>query len=500
MKKIIEKYSLLFILVLATFLRVLHIGTKDFWYDEAFTGIAVKEKFSDMMSMIIKDVHPPLYYFSAKSFSFFFDYSIYGIRLYSAIFGILGVWAVYLFTKELFNKKAALWSSFLVAISPFAIHYSQEARMYSMLGFLILISSYFFIKALKSDRIVYYGLWGLFMGLAFLTHYMGIVFAPIFYFIYLVWKFSKRDAIHERNIFNLIKKLIPDKNIIFGYLLSFIIFASWIPTFIRHLKSGSNLSWVAPVKLSDLFTNLQIYLFGDWPGEMSSGMPFPREIHWISSSLVLIFVTIFIISISVFLIRRLKSKSLIVLISAVGFMLIVYFLSLAGMHYFVARYLIAASYFMFILIGVWLAEIKLKYAYTFAFFYIFLLIITINPPYSTGYNQLSNNISKYKNNNFYSLNSFDYVISKYYLGESRLTLFNIDWPQYNPSGWAAVGTSLKRTENFDELKNDQKGLIIYNTEDPWEARSDKSFSPSNFELMVRYDNIWLYRSNSFKDK
>lgn len=123
---LVEKYSIYFILLLASVLRLFHLGKRDFWYDEAFTGIAVKEKFSDMMSMIIQDVHPPLYYISAKIFSSFFGYSVFGIRMYSAIFGVLGVWAVYLFAKELFNKKAALWASLITAISPFAIQYSQH--------------------------------------------------------------------------------------------------------------------------------------------------------------------------------------------------------------------------------------------------------------------------------------------------------------------------------------------------------------------------------------
>ena len=42
MKKILEKYSLVIILLLATVLRLFQIGKRDFWFDEAFTGIVVK--------------------------------------------------------------------------------------------------------------------------------------------------------------------------------------------------------------------------------------------------------------------------------------------------------------------------------------------------------------------------------------------------------------------------------------------------------------------------
>jgi uncharacterized membrane protein len=126
-KILFDKYAIYLILAIAATLRFLNISRRDFWYDEAFTGVAVKEKFWGMIDMIIKDVHPPLYYTGVKIFSSFFNYSVFGIRLYSAIFGVLGIFAVYLFAKNLFGKKAALWASAVMAISPFAIQYSQEA-------------------------------------------------------------------------------------------------------------------------------------------------------------------------------------------------------------------------------------------------------------------------------------------------------------------------------------------------------------------------------------
>ena len=94
----LEKYSLWVILILAASIRFTGLVRRDFWYDEAFTGVAVKENFHDMIQMIINDVHPPLYYIALKSFAFFFSYSVFGIRLFSAIFGLLSIWALYILT------------------------------------------------------------------------------------------------------------------------------------------------------------------------------------------------------------------------------------------------------------------------------------------------------------------------------------------------------------------------------------------------------------------
>jgi len=95
----------------------------------------------------------------------------------------------------------------------------------------------------------------------------------------------------------------------------------------------------------------------------------------------------------------------------------------------------------------------------------------------------------------YVLNSFDYVIGKYYIGADKLTLFNIDWPEYDSSGWSAIGDSLKKIEKYEDLKNDENALIIFNSQVSFEDRSDKSFNPQkdNFVLIDEYENINVYQ-------
>ena len=51
--------------------------------------------------------------------------------------------------KTLFTSKIGLYASVIMAVSVFHIKYSQEARMYSLLTFTTLLSTYFFIQVLK---------------------------------------------------------------------------------------------------------------------------------------------------------------------------------------------------------------------------------------------------------------------------------------------------------------------------------------------------------------
>jgi len=490
----LEPYYLWLILILAAVLRLQNLAYRDFWYDEAFTGVAVKEKFGGMIQMIIDDVHPPLYYASLKLFASFFNYSVYGIRLFSAIFGILAVWAVYLFTRELFDKRAALFASFLAAIAPFAIQYSQEARMYTMLSFFLLISAYFFLKAIKTNATKNYILWGIFLGLACLTHYMGVVFSATFYLAYLAWNIFDEKAADIKFTFVELKKFIPSKGILLGYLSAFFIFLFWIKRFYYHMVDlGDNLHWVRPANLGDVFWNVQMFLFGTPVGEMSSGMPNPNAFYVIPQSSVLSGLTILFTAFIIFLFLKDRKKTATLIIFSFGFIGIVYIMSLLNQQYFVARYLMPGAYFIYILLGVWLSQIRWRYVASALALYVILLAFVAHLGFSTGWNILQKNTGKYKNNNYYILTSFDYVIAKYYLGADKLTLYNVDWPAYNPSYWAAVGPSLKRTESFNTILNDPKALIISNVPLNKKTSVDPAFDASKLKLVDYYNNILIYK-------
>ena len=485
------------ILFLAAALRFGNLDIRDFWYDEAFTGVAVKENFSGMIKMIINDVHPPLYYASLKIFASFFDYSVYGIRFFSAIFGVLAVWAAYLFAKELYDKRAGLFAAFIVAIAPFAVQYSQEARMYAMLSFLLVMSAYFFVKALKTPLaggLKNYILWGIFLGLACLTHYMGLVFAATFYLAYLAWNIFDENMETQPATFNSLKKLLPSKNIITGYLCALLVFSFWLVRFYHHLNSlGDNLHWVRPANFGDIFWNVQMFLFGTPLGEMSSGMPNPNNFNYITQTSVLSGLTILMTGIIIYLFNKNRRKTALLFSFSFGFIGIVYLMSLLGDQYFVARYLMPGAYFIFILLGVWLSQIRWRYVASTLALYGILLILVVHLGFSTGWNVLEKNLGRYKNNDFYITNSFDYVIAKYYLGDQRLHLYNVDWPIYNPSYWAAIGPGLKRTESFANVANDPNALIISNTSLASKHSVDPSFDPNRLQLIQQYNNILIYK-------
>src|SRR5262249_58861 len=84
---------------------------------------------------VLSDAHPPLYYLFMRWWFAAFGQSDLAARTPSLIFGILAVAAADLvFPRDRFRARLALM--LLIALSPGAIEYSQEARSYSLLLFL----------------------------------------------------------------------------------------------------------------------------------------------------------------------------------------------------------------------------------------------------------------------------------------------------------------------------------------------------------------------------
>jgi uncharacterized membrane protein len=67
----------------------------------------------------------------------------------SALFGILCLPVIYKVASQLFDRTTGLLAAGVLALSRFHLEFSQEARMYSLLCLLSLLSIYFFIKLLE---------------------------------------------------------------------------------------------------------------------------------------------------------------------------------------------------------------------------------------------------------------------------------------------------------------------------------------------------------------
>src|SRR3990167_4100065 len=95
----------------------------------------------------------PLYLYSAVPTVAMWGISPLGVRVPAAVFGVLGIYGLYLLIKELFdNEKVALISALVLAVSPWHVQYSRAGFEVTELLGLLVFGILFFHKGLKNGK------------------------------------------------------------------------------------------------------------------------------------------------------------------------------------------------------------------------------------------------------------------------------------------------------------------------------------------------------------
>lgn len=134
----IISHGLLSSLLLGSTIRLAGLGHESFWYDEAFTSLLSSLPLDRAVVAMAGDVHPPAYYIMTWILSHTVGNNELIMRLPACIFGILVIYQTYLLAVSAGYKNQATLCALIVAIMPSQLYYSQEARQYTLLTWLVL--------------------------------------------------------------------------------------------------------------------------------------------------------------------------------------------------------------------------------------------------------------------------------------------------------------------------------------------------------------------------
>ncbi len=127
------------ILAVAVGLRVAGMGSHSLWFDEVVTMRLARQPDPVALGRLIEQIdatRAPLHPLVLQGWLRIFGPSDLAGRALSALLGSLAVALVYWVGREAFDRATALWGTWLLAISPLAVAYSQEVRMYAWLAVL----------------------------------------------------------------------------------------------------------------------------------------------------------------------------------------------------------------------------------------------------------------------------------------------------------------------------------------------------------------------------
>jgi mannosyltransferase len=219
-----ERFWLALIFGIGASLRLYGLEFQSLWQDEGLqyyvaTHNSIGELFRQRLSF-----HPPLSFMVNHCFLLLGD-SDFLVRLPSALFGIASLPVLYLLARDLTSRQAAIFSVFVLALSPFHIWYSQEGRMYSQLMFFSLLSSVLLLQALRRAKASWWIYYTVVSAAGMYTHvFMGFTLAAHFLWIIMYYR---------RHVLPLITTGFAVALIFFPWIL----FLPWVTGFARNVSA-----------------------------------------------------------------------------------------------------------------------------------------------------------------------------------------------------------------------------------------------------------------------
>jgi uncharacterized membrane protein len=105
--------------------------------------------------------------------------SEWSARLFPAFIGMISIPILYFPTKRLFGASVAILASGLLAVSPWHLYWSQNARFYSLLLLFYSLALLYLVIGLEEDRPWFLLLSVIFLGLAARERLVALFFIPV---------------------------------------------------------------------------------------------------------------------------------------------------------------------------------------------------------------------------------------------------------------------------------------------------------------------------------
>ena len=240
------------------------------WLDEALTvnisrlpitgGALVDGHYganSNILEALRHDGHPPLYYVLLHGWMEVFGTSNFVVRSLSGLFGVLCLPLAFIIGRRRGGSLLGWIAVAVVALSPFAVRYSDEARMYSLVMLLVFVGWLLLDDLFRSRRA---GL-GRYLALAVITasllytQYWSLWLGAALGLVMLWLAFRSADPVIRGTARRVIGSLM------FGIVL----FVPWLPTML-YQSAHTGTPWATPMRPTAMVAwNLCVFAFGDYP-------------------------------------------------------------------------------------------------------------------------------------------------------------------------------------------------------------------------------------------
>lgn len=182
------KSALLALVLMAFALRVYHLDFQSLWRDEVDAITFATRAFPKLLTTFIKPKeNGPLYFLLLRPWIALTGDSEFSVRFFSLAFGILAVPLTYALGRRWLSPVGSMLGALLMAFSPYLIWYSQEAKMYTLITFLTMLSLHFYAEALTRGRWLYWASYIVATSFCLYTHILAALIIPLEIVLFVVW-------------------------------------------------------------------------------------------------------------------------------------------------------------------------------------------------------------------------------------------------------------------------------------------------------------------------
>lgn len=219
--------------------------TSDLWLDEALTVNVAGSPLHQITGLLRTDGSPPLYYFLLHFWMEAFGRGDLAVRSLSGAFGVISLPLAWLVGRR-FGERSVAWVTMLVvATSPFAVRYSTEGRMYSLVLALALAGAVALTSALRRPRPANLIAVAVITGLLLYSHY---------------WSFYLLAVVALTLAWMALKGSRPARLSLVALVVGCLTFVPWLPTLAFQLRHTGT-PWAAPASYSAM-----VHAVGEWAG------------------------------------------------------------------------------------------------------------------------------------------------------------------------------------------------------------------------------------------
>jgi hypothetical protein len=179
--------TLITLTLVAFLLRAPHLDAQSLWRDEVDVIRLAGESTSQWAQQLGRaGFNGPLYHLVMQGWLSLAGESEFALRYLSLCFGVLAIPLVYRAGKRLVGRQAAVMAAALVAISPYLVWYSQDAKMYTTVTALTLLGMVCLLEALATGQLRWWAGFLLFASLSLYVHILSVLMIPVYAAAFLV--------------------------------------------------------------------------------------------------------------------------------------------------------------------------------------------------------------------------------------------------------------------------------------------------------------------------